>query len=105
MFSFPDLATQAIPKDKKSAEDGRKKRKSPREQTNKDKGASEEPATPAESGSKKRRGRQRKMEATTPYRLAARMDTNNGNDKSIHLRNYYSLLYTRAVSITKQQNN
>ena len=100
MFSFPDLATKAALKDKKSAEDGRRKRKSSQEQTNKDEGASEEPATPAESGSKKRRGRQRKMEATTPYRLAARMDTNNGNDRSIHFRNYYSLPYTWAVLIT-----
>ena len=101
MFSFPDLATKAIPKDKKTAEDGRRKRKSSQEQTNKDEGASEEPATPAaESGSKKRRGRQRKMEATTPYRLAARMDTNNGNDRSIHLRYYHSLLYTQGVPVT-----
>ena len=105
MFSFPDLATKASLKDKKSAEYERKKRKSSQEQTNKDEGASEEPATPAESGSKKRRGRQRKMEATTPYRLVARMDTNNGNDGSIPLRNYYSLSCTRAVLITEQQNN
>ena len=100
MFSFPDLATKAALKDKQSAEDGRKKRQSSQEQTIKDEGASEEPATPTESGSKKRRGRRRKMEATTPYRLAARIDTNNGNDRSIPLRYYYSLPYTRGVSVT-----